>query len=194
MFWWGLSLKEEFRFFKGRRFICCWRESGGQRVLGRQGLGLAASVWVCATRFGWGSSLQGSLSAAHQPGLGCCSASALGMCSAQLCCNLKGHWSALDRPCPAGSTRKTAHSRLFPFSHSLLMIICAFSMGQLCLCVPKPLYHVCFQVVVVWHHSRESLSVWCLHTPPGRTALFSGDVSGNVTFPKWSVKLIIIHE
>lgn len=63
------------------------------------------------------------------------------------------------------------------------------------LCVLKPLYFIPF-AARSWlcDNSRESLSAWCLHTPPDRKGLFSPHftASENVTFPQWNVTSRII--
>lgn len=79
-------------------------------------------------------------------------------------------------------------------SQSLLLNICAFSMGQLCLCVLKPLYFITF-AARSWLCDTipESRSVVCTHllTEQGSShpiSLFPGDVSGNVSLPEWCVE------
>jgi len=106
-------------FFKGHSSgdsFCCWRRSEGQTALEKQ-----SCFWqVLCKCVPWGianaACRRASLSAAHQPLLKSCSASALSKCSTELYCNLKPlNWGAWNRPILQDPMVKKHITHLCPF-------------------------------------------------------------------------------
>lgn len=156
----------------------CWE---GRAGFGSSCVSVCHEIWL-------GSSLQSSLRAAHQPGLGSCSAQPGDVLSTALLqpqgppkcfkhtLSCRIHWGSITFPS-------------LPIFPSLLMIIPAFSMGQLCLCALKPLYFITFAArSCLCDTVAGSHSMFGVCTDPFPPHLPVQEMFLKTSFPKWGVK------